>query len=66
MDRSPTAGLIAAIGIGLAPAAIFLIVLAATGAASGAWVAVVIVLGLALGAIPATAIGRTLSRRAER
>jgi len=66
LDRSPTAGLIAAIGIGLAPAAIFLIVLAATGAASGAWVAVVIVLGLALGAIPATAIGRTLSRRAER
>ena len=33
MDRSPTAGLIAAIGIGLAPAAIFLVVLAATGAA---------------------------------
>ncbi len=41
-------------------------VLAATGAASGAWVAVVIVLGLALGAIPVTAIARTLSLRAER
>jgi two-component system phosphate regulon sensor histidine kinase PhoR len=66
LDRSPTASLIAAIGIGLAPAAIFLVVLAATGAAPGVWVAVVIVLGLALGAISATAIGRTLSRRAER
>ena len=41
-------------------------VLAATGAASGVWVAVVIVLGLALGAILASAIGRSLSRRAER
>ncbi|HXN13301.1 MAG TPA: hypothetical protein VN865_09360, partial [Candidatus Acidoferrales bacterium] len=66
MDRSPTAGLIAAIGIGLAPAAIFLVVLAATGAASPVWVVVVIVLGAVLGAIPATVLGRTLLRRAER
>jgi len=42
------------------------VVLAATGAASGVWVAMVIVLGLALGAIPARAIARSLSRRAER
>ncbi|MGA6974846.1 MAG: hypothetical protein WBY93_24685, partial [Candidatus Binatus sp.] len=66
MDRSPTAGLIVAIGIGLAPAAIFLAVLAATGAASPVWVVLVIVVGLVLAAIPATSIGRTLSRRAER
>jgi two-component system phosphate regulon sensor histidine kinase PhoR len=66
LDRSPTASLIAAIGIGLAPAAILLVVLAASGAAPGVWVAVVIVLGLALGASSAAAIGRALSRRAER
>ena len=40
--------------------------LAATGAASPVWVAVVIVLGLSLGAIPAIAIGRSITRRAER
>ncbi|MGC2277597.1 MAG: hypothetical protein WA571_16410, partial [Candidatus Binatus sp.] len=66
MDRSPTAGLIVAIGIGLAPAATLLVVLAATGAVSPVLVVVVIVLGLALGAIPATALSRSLSRRAER
>jgi two-component system, OmpR family, phosphate regulon sensor histidine kinase PhoR len=40
--------------------------LAAAGATSAWWVAIAIVLGLALGAIPASVLGRTLSRRAER
>jgi two-component system, OmpR family, phosphate regulon sensor histidine kinase PhoR len=43
-----------------------LVVLAASGAAPWVWVAVVIVLGLALGALPARAIARSLSRRTER
>ena len=66
MDSSPTPRLIAAIVAGLAPAAIFLVVLAATGAASLFWVVIVIVLGLALAAIIAANISRSLSRRAER
>ena len=66
MDRSPTLRLIAAIAAGLAPAAIFLIVLAASGAASVFWTVAVIVIGIAAGAVPAAAIARSLSRRAER
>ena len=66
MDRSPTLRLIAAIGIGLAPAAILLTVLAATGAVSPYWVASVFMVGVALAAIPATSILSSLSRRAER
>jgi two-component system, OmpR family, phosphate regulon sensor histidine kinase PhoR len=66
LDRSPTLRLLAAIGIGLAPAAILLVVLAATGAASPSWVITVIVLGMALAAIPATSLLRGYSRRAER
>ncbi len=66
MDRSPTLRLIAAIGIGLAPAAILLTVLAATGAVSPYWVATVGMVGVALAAIPASSILSSLSRRAER
>ncbi|HEV2171534.1 MAG TPA: histidine kinase dimerization/phospho-acceptor domain-containing protein, partial [Candidatus Binatus sp.] len=66
MDRSPTNSFIVGIVLGLAPAAILLIVLAATGAVSAVWVIIVVALGLALGAIPAMMIGSSISRRAER
>lgn len=66
MDSSPTPRLFAAIVAGLAPAAIFLVVLAATGAASLFWVVTVIVVGLALAAILAASISSAVSRRAER
>jgi len=66
LDSSPRLRLIAAIAIGLAPAAILLVVLAATGAAPLFWVITVIVIGLALAAIPVISLLRELSRRAER
>jgi two-component system phosphate regulon sensor histidine kinase PhoR len=58
--------LFAAIAAGLAPAAILLTVLAATGAVSPAWVVLAIAVGLALGGIPAALIGSSMARRAER
>jgi two-component system, OmpR family, phosphate regulon sensor histidine kinase PhoR len=66
LDRSPNGGLLAAVAIGLAPAAIYMAVLATTGATSWVWIVVVVALGLALGAIPAGVVARSLSRRAER
>lgn len=66
MDRSPTFHLAAAIIAALAPAAILLGILAATGGASVYWVIAAIVFGAALSAIPATALARSFSRRAER
>lgn len=66
MDRFPTNRLFAATAVGLGPAAILLIVLAATGAVSTVWVVLAIAVGLGLGAIPAALLGSSMSRRAER
>ncbi|HYL57578.1 MAG TPA: ATP-binding protein [Candidatus Acidoferrales bacterium] len=66
MARSPALRLFAAFSAGLIPAAIFLIVLAATGAAPVWWTVAALAAGFGASAIGARVIALTMARRAER
>ncbi len=66
MARSPALRLFAAFAAGLIPAAIFLIVLAASGAASVWWTVATLAAGLGASAIGTRVIALSMSRRAER